>query len=608
MEMELNKKQVIALIIIDIILIYFLTGIIIFFLNEYNIKDIINNYSFGFTFTAFINDYPQFYKSFGIAFLFSTFLVSIIPFLPKGEALHGKARFAKDYEIKKMGLNGDKGLIVGKYKGKFLRFSGQQFVALGAPTRSGKGVAIVIPNLLDWNESAVVQDIKQECFDYTSKYRKEVLNQNVFLFNPFSTRTHRYNPLAYIKMNDEIHRDGQLSDFATILYPTNLDSTTNFFNQQAQNLFIGLCYLYNDLQSQEGKEFLEEYNLEANFTLWGILDLSEGFNIKQESEDEEDEEDGNISGFDQTVELLNFLEILSDETNKRLNSYLSIDSTNTKSGVITSLNAPLMQFRNEPMKTAVSDNDFNFNDLRKKKMTIYIGITPDKLASSKTILNIFWSQLLLINTKELPQKNKELKYSCLLLMDEFTAIGNMPILQKAVSFIAGYNLRLMTIFQSISQLETTPPDGYGREGAKTLLTNHACQIFYAPREQEDAEKISKILGTKTVKNISKSHSSGRTMFEHGSSGRNVSEAQRALLMPQELRELSNEKELITIDSGKPILCNKAFYYNDKYFMDKYKRISKSLRNIKGIPNREQFETAILNNEMNIEIPIQKGKK
>ena len=265
----------------------------------------------------------------------------------------------------------------------------------------------------------------------------------------------------------------------------------------------------------------------------------------------------------------------------------------------------LLLFNDEPMKTATSESDFDIRELRKKRMTIYIGITPDKLPNSKTILNIFWSQLILLNTKELPQKNKDLKYSCLLLMDEFTAIGNMPILQKAVSFIAGYNLRLMMIFQSISQLETPAPDGYGREGAKTLLTNHACQIFYAPRELEDAEKISKLLGTKTVKQVSRSQNFGKGLTD-GSSSASTSETHRALMMPQELREMPFESELITIDSGKPILCDKAFYYSDTYFMNKYKQIAPSLKNITGVPDRKMFENAILNNETNINIPIQEG--
>lgn len=233
-------------------------------------------------------------------------------------------------------------------------------------------------------------------------------------------------------------------------------------------------------------------------------------------------------------------------------------------------------------------------------MTIFVGITPDQLANAKLILNIFWQQLILVNTKELPQANKELKYPVMLLMDEFTASGYLATYLKGISFIAGYGLRSVMIYQSNSQLETNQPDGYGREGAKTLLTNHACQIYYTPREQEDAEKISKILGTMTVKSRSRNLGQG--------GGGSESDTSRALMLPQELREMKFKDELITIDNGKPILCNKAFYYTDPYFIDKFKEISPSLAAIKGLPSQSQLETAIQNNETRIEIPCQTDEK
>ncbi|AIR81561.1 type IV secretion system protein VirD4 (plasmid) [Campylobacter fetus subsp. venerealis 97/608] len=279
---------------------------------------------------------------------------------------------------------------------------------------------------------------------------------------------------------------------------------------------------------------------------------------------------------------------------------MSIKSDNERSSAKGSFISPLTQFRSDNMRLATSGNDFDFRDLRKKKMTIFVGITPDQLTNAKLILNIFWQQLILVNTKELPQANKELKYPVMLLMDEFTASGYLATYLKGISFIAGYGLRSVMIYQSNSQLETNPPEGYGREGAKTLLTNHACQIYYTPREQEDAEKISKMLGTMTVKNRSRNLGQG--------GGGSESDASRALMLPQELREMKFEDELITIDNGKPILCNKAFYYSDPYFMNKFKAISPSLNSIKGIPSKKQLEAAIQNGETRIEIPTQTKEK
>src|SRR5690606_3192189 len=128
---------------------------------------------------------------------------------------------------------------------------------------------------------------------------------------------------------------------------------------------------------------------------------------------------------------------------------------------------------------ATSGDDFRLDDVRKRKMTIYIGIQPNRLAESRLIVNLFFSQLINVNTRELPQNNPELKHHCLLLMDEFTSLGRVEIISKAVAYMAGYNLRLLPIIQSMAQLDAV----YGKELSRTIITNHALQIIYAPREQ-----------------------------------------------------------------------------------------------------------------------------
>src|SRR3546814_21181922 len=93
----------------------------------------------------------------------------------------------------------DTGLIVGKLNGNLVRLGGQQFVILAAPTRSGKGVGVVVPNLPDYRESVVVLDIKQENSELTSGWRASQ-GQEVSLFTPFADdrRTPRWNPLPYV--------------------------------------------------------------------------------------------------------------------------------------------------------------------------------------------------------------------------------------------------------------------------------------------------------------------------------------------------------------------------------------------------------------------------
>ena len=605
MQDKLNKAQIIFLSIVAIVISYFLTSVVIFALND-ALKLFPKVWKPEFTFLALINGYPKVYEALAISLFLSFSVVFLLPFIPKKEKLYGNARFANSADIRKMGLFPKKGkdgkidnngIIIGMYNNQLLRFGGQQFVALGAPTRSGKGVGIVIPNLLDYPNSCVVQDIKLECFEYTSKYRKEILKQDIFLFNPYSFKTHRYNPLFYIDMKGE-NADAELNDFANILYPLKNDgSVTDYFNGKAKDLFIGLCYMMNDLLgTRKGIAFLQKYELECSFSLYGILKLSEGLNFEVEIADGEIK---TISNFADTYNTLVEMKMVSPKAKERIDAFFEIKSDNERSSAMGSFISPLAIFRADNMRLATSANDFDFRDLRRKKMTIYIGITPDKLASAKPILNIFWQQLILINVQQgLPQSNKELKHPCLLLMDEFTASGYLATYSSAISFMAGYDLRSLIIYQADSQLTNNKPEGYGQAEANTLLKNHACRIYYAMKD-DDAKRLSESLGTKTVKQRSRNLGSG--------GGGSESETSRALMLPKEIEEMQFDTEIIKIEGKPPIKCKKALYYSNKYFMDKFKEVSPSLKNIKEIPNRKSLENAIQNGETYIKIPLQNEK-
>lgn len=602
MQNKLNKAQIIFLCIVALAISYFLTSVVIFALND-ALKLLPKVWKPEFTFLALINGYPKVYEALAISLFLSFSVVFLLPFIPKKEKLYGDARFANSADIRKMGLFPKKGkdgkidnngIIIGMYNNQLLRFGGQQFAALGAPTRSGKGVGIVIPNLLDYPNSCVVQDIKLECFEYTSKYRKEILKQDIFLFNPYSFKTHRYNPLFYIDMKGE-NADAELNDFANILYPLKNDgSVTDYFNGKAKDLFIGLCYMMNDLLgTRKGIAFLQKYELECSFSLYGILKLSEGLNFEVEIADGEIK---TISNFADTYNTLVEMKMVSPKAKERIDAFFEIKSDNERSSAMGSFISPLAIFRADNMRLATSANDFDFRDLRRKKMTIYIGITPDKLASAKPILNIFWQQLILINVQQgLPQSNKELKHPCLLLMDEFTASGYLATYSSAISFMAGYDLRSLIIYQADSQLTNNKPEGYGQAEANTLLKNHACRIYYAMKD-DDAKRLSESLGTKTVKQRSRNLGQG--------GGGSESETSRALMLPKEIEEMQFDTEIIKIEGKPPIKCQKALYYSNKYFMDKFKEVSPSLKNIKGIPNRKSLENAIQNGETYIKIPLQ----
>ena len=494
---------------------------------------------------------------------------------PKRE-LHGSARFANDAEIRRAGfLPNDKertklqkkkpsnpSILIGKHKGKFLEFFGNEFMFVAAPTRSGKGVAIVIPNLLHYPDSVMVLDVKNENWDLTAGFRSKY--QDVYLFSPNPTpqivngekiyRSHRYNPLDYIS-RDEFERMKDIGDIANIFFPANSgNDTSDYFNSQAQRLFTGLV-LYM-IETPERPCTLAELMRIAESPVplndWIVQTIEQ-----RKSEGRE----------------------LSAECVQALMSYAGNPAENTRGGIDSTMKVPLIIFTDPVVASATSYSDFRLDEVRKKKMTIYVGIQPNALPRFSKLLNIMFSQLLGINTQVLPEQDPSLKHQCLVLLDEFTALGKIEIVQKSVAFMAGYNMRLMLIFQSKSQVEGV----YGKEGAKDIFANMACQVEYTPTEQDQAEELSRKLGTETVKGKSVSRNRGKG----GGGSVSTSDQSRALMLPQELKEMDAEKEIIFFRRTAPIFCDKAFYYTSPdVFGKRMKRVEQPAQGL-DIPAKHQ---------------------
>lgn len=587
---------------------------------------------------------------------FSSVLAIVIPFvfflMPAKRSLFGDARFAKKHEIKRAGLLGEKGIIVGKKYNKYLMFKGSQHAIISAPTRSGKGVGVVIPNLLSWPESLVVLDIKQENWDITSGYRAKH-GQECYLFNPAAVdyRTHRYNPLSYISDNPSFRID-DVQKIANMLFPDQ-PGTDVIWTASPRSFFLGVVlYLLETPQKlvtlgQVLRESLAEGDSSLYFTkIINMRILGEHIkNTKhKEAEDQAELDFNEVMGdkgkahenhprlsemavwyhlnsnykkaFDhkctrenplnRKLEKIKFdrqsAEIgkaLSPACVRALSSFISISSENTRAGIITSFRSRLELWMNPLVDAATSANDFDLRQVRKKQISIYLGVTPDNLERMAPLLNLFFQQLLDLNTRELPNQNKDIKYTCLLLMDEFTSIGKISILSKGISYIAGYGLRMMPIIQSPAQLV----DIYGRDAAQTFTTNHALNIIFPPKasETQTAKDISDWLGFQTVKGISESK--GKEIFTKKRRTESTSDQRRALLLPQEITSLGQTKELVIMENVPPILAERILYYNEKVFVDRLKMISPSLDSLKSaIPTKNQLDSAIKKRELSAFVP------
>lgn len=505
--------------------------------------------------------------------LFTLWAVSLFEIYKDRRALHGNARFASAREVKKAGLFAKHGILIGKFLDKYLVLGGQYFVLLAAPTRGGKGVSMVIPNLLNWMGSVICMDTKLENWATTSAYRKRVLKQEVYLFNPFASdrKTHCWNPLDEVR-RDPVLMGGDVLQIAQIFYPDRAGDKNPFFTQQAQNLFFGLTLLL--LETQHPRCTMAEVFRQG-------------------------------SGYDKPLrehllEMLDQHKNLSRQCRDSLNRMLS-NPEETFGNIKASFDAPLLMFANPLVDAATSRSDFKLSDVRRKRVSIYFGITPNRLVQAERLTNLFFTQAIALNTEVLPENDKTLRYECLLVNDEFTAFGRIAILVKAVSFVAGYNLRLLTIVQSKSQLQG---DGlYSQADARNLIVNHEVKVAFAPGDHQEAKEVSEMLGTYTTKSTSTSSSRSASLVTvngNGTAGENTSDQRRALMMPQELQQMDFAHEIVDKKGIRPILADKILYYADPVFVDRLKLVSPSLRALgSALPTKDQLDQARLDGELAI---------
>jgi type IV secretion system protein VirD4 len=472
----------------------------------------------------------------------SVFLIFILPLflaaiaMSKSRSLHGDARWATKREVKDADLFEDDGLILGKLDGQFLMTKAPKFAMLVAPTRSGKGVGTIIPNLLNWSQSVIVVDIKGENFDVTSGFRS-THGQEVYKWAPFddSFETHCSNPLSYVS-RDPHYLVGELQSVGYMLYPKK-DGDGAFWNDAARNLFVATCLycLESGYHLTIGEVLRRSSGGGRPKEFWqGVLDGGTAANGRQLSK--------------------NCLDALSQ--------FVS-NSENTLTSILSTFSAPLGVFANPAVDAATSRDDFDLRDIRRRKMSIYVVIPPNRLAEASLLINLFFSTAIDQNTKTLPDKDPSLKYLALLLLDEFPALGRVDKYIKSIGYFAGYGLRSLMIAQSMSQLKDR--ELYGEEGARTLATNHMIQIMYAPREQQDAQEYSEVLGYYSMDGVSKGTSRARGST---TSSENVSDQKRALMLPQELREIGPDRIIVLTDNCKPIFADKIQYYSDPAFMDR----------------------------------------
>ena len=465
----------------------------------------------------------------------------IVLLVPRRRPLHGEARFANRREIANAGLLGEHGIILGQLGRRCLILPGQQGVALAAPPRAGKGTGVVVPNLLNWPDSVICVDIKRENWTLTAGYRSRS-GQSCFLFDPFSEegRTARWNPFYYVS-SEPTKRVNDLQRIAEMLYPDppNVDP---FWTASARSLFLGIALYLFETPSMPKTigEVLRQ----------GMASDNEGFG-EHWKRVIEGRQKGKFPLSPQCVRAL----------------YDVIDlAPVTASSIRKTFTSRLDLWLNPILDAATSANDFDLRELRARPMSIYVGVNPDDLHRLRPVLALFFQQAIGLQTRTLPEHDPRLKHQVLMLLDEFTALGRIPIVAESISYLPGYNVRVLLVIQTPAQLR----DVYGPHAADIMTKSLGARIVFAPKDFADAREISDELGNTTVK----VRTTSRPVFDFsdakGRRSRSVSESEqrRALLLPQEVKDLGTEEAIVFYEGLRPIRCRKIRYFKDRRFMNR----------------------------------------
>ncbi|MGE0754865.1 MAG: type IV secretory system conjugative DNA transfer family protein [Alphaproteobacteria bacterium] len=457
------------------------------------------------------------------------------------ESVHGDAHWANETEIRRAGLRAKKGILLGRTGvNNYLIADDFQHVLLFAPTGSGKGVGFVIPNLLFWTESVICHDIKMENHELTSGYRKKI-GQEVFLWNPADPDgfSHCYNPLDWVS-----EKPGQMVDdvqkICNLILPEQ-----EFWQNEARSLLLGVI-LY-------------------------LLAVPEKVNSF-----------GEVVRTMRSDDVVYNLAVVLDTIGKRIHpvAYMNIaaflqKADKERSGVVSTLNSGLELWANPLIDAATARSDFDMQQLKKKKMSVFCGVTPDNLKRLEPLLKVFYQQATDFMTRHMPRKDEP--YGVLIMMDEFPSLGEMPQFQVGIAYFRGYRVKLFMIVQDTQQLKGI----YEEAGMNSFLANSYYRITFAANNVETANLISQLIGNKTATQ----HSHNKPKFldiNPASRTINSSEVQRALLLPQEVITLPRDEQIILIESHPPIRTKKIFYFKDKFFM---KRVLKPT----PVPQQEPYD-------------------
>jgi type IV secretion system protein VirD4 len=441
----------------------------------------------------------------------------------------GSARWATLSEIRAAGLFSRDGVIVGRVPEQYLRHCGPEHVMVFAPTRSGKGVGLVIPTLLSTcRDSAVIHDIKGENFNLTAGFRSKF--SHCLLFNPTDERSARYNPLLEVRCGPDEVRDVQ--NIADILVdPEGALERRNHWEKTAHALLVG--GILHVLYAGEDK------------TLPGLANLLSDPKMPFERTLERMLRTPHLGSTPHPVVASAAREVLNKSDNER-------------SGVLSTAMSFLGLYRDPTVAKVTSRCDWRIADLVEGEhpVSLYLVVPPSDISRTKPLIRLLLNQIGRRLTEKLPGVGQR---QVLLMLDEFPALGRLDFFETTLAFMASYGLRAFLIAQSLNQIEKA----YGPN--HSFLDNCHVRVTFATNDERTAKRVSDALGTATETRAQRNYAGHRLAPWLGHLMISRQESARALLTPGEIMQLPSDEEIVLVAGHVPVKAKKLKYYEDSNF-------------------------------------------
>ena len=451
----------------------------------------------------------------------------------KNVATYGSARWAEKSEIKAAGLLDPDGVVLGRFEKDYLRHDGPEHVLCFAPTRSGKGVGLVVPSLLTWPGSAIVHDIKGENWQLTSGFRSR--HGRVLLFDPTNPKSSAYNPLLEVRRGEWEVRDVQ--NIADILVdPEGSLDKRNHWEKTSHSLLVGailhVLYAVSDKTLAGVANFLSDPKQPVDTTLHAMMKTPHLGKAGPHP-------------------------VVASAARELLNK-----SENERSGVLSTAMSFLGLYRDPVVAEVTRRCDWRISDIvgGERPATLYLVVPPSDINRTKPLIRLMLNQIGRRLTEDL-QANAG-RHRLLLMLDEFPALGRLDFFETALAFMAGYGLKSFLIAQSLNQIEKA----YGPNNS--ILDNCHVRVSFATNDERTAKRVSDALGTATEMKAMKNYAGHRLSPWLGHLMVSRSETARQLLTPGEIMQLPPSEEIVMVAGIPPIRAKKARYYEDARFRER----------------------------------------